>query len=46
MGTRTKFIINASLIVVSVAGLIFLPKLTLPVLLGVAGTIVYQKFVK
>ena len=46
METRTKFIMNASLIVIGVAGLIFLPKLTLPILLGVAGTIAYQKFVK
>ena len=46
METRTKFIMNASLIVIGVARLIFLPKLTLPVLLGIAGTIAYQKFVK
>lgn len=46
MKTKTKFIINVSLTLLGVIGLIFLPKLTLPVLLGVAGTITYQKFVK
>lgn len=46
METRTKLIIKASLVMVGVAGLIFLPKLTLPILLGVVGTIAYQKFVK
>jgi hypothetical protein len=46
MKTKTKFIINVSLTLLGVIGLIFLPKLTLPILLGVAGTIAYQKFVK
>ena len=46
MKTKTKFIINVSLTLLGVIGLIFLPKLTLPILLGVVGTIAYQKFVK
>ncbi len=46
MKAKTKFIIDVSHALSGVAGLIFLPKLTLPVLPGVAGTIAYQKFVK
>ena len=47
MKTKTKFIINVSLTLLGVIGLLIsYPKLTLTILLGVAGTIAYQKFVK
>lgn len=41
---KIKFITDAALIVVGVAGIILLPKITIPTMLGVGGTIVYQKF--